>query len=314
MSHPLQTLIAELPFVILDGGLATELEKLGCDLDHHLWSAKILRDRPELIARVHRAYLAAGADVIITASYQATVPGFLAEGMREPEALALLRRAVRLALDVREASGAARAHRPLVAASVGPYGAFLADGSEYRGACGLDEHALAAFHRPRIAALLEAGADLLACETIPSPVEARALVRVLGEFPDARAWITFSARDGRAISDGTPFADCVAMLAGAPQILATGINCTAPQYVTPLLRAARAVTSLPLVAYPNAGEQYDPVSGGWCGSPACGPEDFARLATEWLAAGAKLVGGCCRTGPGEIAALCSLRDRLSRRG
>jgi homocysteine S-methyltransferase len=292
--------------LILDGGLATELERAGFDLSHALWSAGLLREAPEAIAAVHRAYLEAGADCITSASYQATLPGFERVGATKAEAEALLRRSVDLALEAREAfwseaRSQARGPRPLVAASVGPYGAFLADGSEYTGAYDLDEAGLAAFHRERLRLLATAGADLLACETIPSAVEARALVRLLEDLPGASAWVSFSCRDGERLSDGTPFADAVEWVARSPQVVAVGVNCTAPRHIEPLLRAAAAVTPKPLIAYPNSGESYDAIAKAWRG--LSDPADWGQRGLAWRAAGARVLGGCCRTGPDHVRSL-----------
>jgi len=290
--------------LLLDGGLATELERAGFDLDHPLWSAWLLSERPEAIAAVHRAYLVAGADCITTASYQATIPGFRRSGATDAEARGLLIRSVELALRVRDefrsgASETRRAH-PLVAASIGPYGAFLADGSEYTGAYAIGHDGLVDFHRGRMRLLLEAGPDLLACETIPSVVEARALAVLLAELPDARAWVSFSCRDGARLCDGTPFVDAVRAVAVLPQVVAVGVNCTAPVFVEALLRAAAAVTDKPLVAYPNSGETYDAAAKVWRGTSD--PLDWGERARAWRAAGARLVGGCCRTGPDHVRA------------
>jgi homocysteine S-methyltransferase len=215
---------------------------------------------------------------------------------------------VELALKARDAfcSAADRKHRagrprPLVAASIGPYGAFLADGSEYTGAYDLDLDGLVAFHRPRMRLLLDAGPDLLACETIPSAIEARALARLLAERAEARAWVSFSCRDGSRLCDGTPFADAVRSVAALPQVLAVGVNCTAPSHVEDLLRAAAAVTAKPLVAYPNSGETYDAAAKVWLG--LSDPFDWGDRARAWRAAGARLVGGCCRTGPDHVRAI-----------
>jgi homocysteine S-methyltransferase len=300
--------------LVLDGGLATELERAGFDLDHPLWSARLLSERPEAIAAVHRAYLEAGADCITTASYQATIPGFRRAGATDAEARGLLARSVELALEARDAfwSGASGEpasvrSRPLVAASIGPYGAFLADGSEYTGAYDLGLEGLVDFHRERMRLLLEAGPDLLACETIPSAVEARALALLLAGLPDARAWVSFSCRDGSRLCDGTPFADAVRSVAALPQVVAVGLNCTAPRFAPDLLRAAAAATGKPLVAYPNSGETYDAAVKAWRGTSDA--QDWGRRARAWRAAGARLVGGCCRTGPEHVravrAAVCS---------
>jgi homocysteine S-methyltransferase len=294
--------------VVLDGGLATELEKAGFDLDHPLWSARLLRDAPEAITAVHASYLDAGADCITTASYQATVAGLVRDGLTEVEARGLLRRSVDLAREARAAFWTDRRpraghKRPLVAASVGPYGAYLANGAEYTGDYDLDEAGLVAFHRERFRLLVESGADLLACETIPSAAEGRALATLLAEEPSARAWMSFSCRDGRRLSDGTPFAEIVRTLAPLPQVLAIGVNCTAPEHTEDLLRTAAGLTAKPLVAYPNSGERYDPATRSWLGASAT--RDWSQLARTWHQAGARLIGGCCRTGPRHVEAIRS---------
>jgi homocysteine S-methyltransferase len=304
MRDPFAPFVADAGVVILDGGLATELEALGLDLDHPLWSARILRDRPEAIAAVHRSYLEAGADVITTASYQATFEGFAREGLGRDAAENLIRRSVTLATEARDAFWAAPDNRvgrqrPLVAASIGPYGAYLANGAEYTGAYDLDEAGLVAFHRERFRALAGSGADLLACETIPSLAEARALVKLLGET-EAVAWLSFSCRDDAQLSDGTSFAASVRELGPHPQVVALGVNCTAPSHVTELLRAADRAER-PLLAYPNSGERYEAATRRWLGTASA--EDWGRYARAWHAAGARLIGGCCRTGPGHIREL-----------
>ncbi|WP_028536028.1 homocysteine S-methyltransferase [Paludibacterium yongneupense] len=295
--------------VVLDGALATELESRGCDLNDPLWSARVLIEAPELIRQVHEDYFAAGADVATTASYQASFEGFARRGLSHDEARALMRRAIELACEARDRCWADPAlrvgrARPLVAASVGPYGAMLADGSEYRGHYGLSEEQLMDFHRPRLAALLAAGPDLLACETLPCLEEARALARLLTEFPSARAWISFSCRDGEHLCQGERLADAVAALDGFDQVIAVGVNCTAPEYIAPLLASARTATRKPLLAYPNSGESYDAEHKCWHGHGHSAA--FADMAREWRRAGASLIGGCCRTSPEHIRALASL--------
>lgn len=311
--NPLASLLARYPVLVLDGALATELERRGCDLRDPLWSAKVLIEAPELIRQVHWDYFAAGADCAITASYQASVEGFMRRGSSYAEALELIRRSVHLALEVRDAFWREPANRigrprPLVAASVGPYGAFLADGSEYRGDYGLSEVELMDFHRPRMAALLEAGADLLACETIPSFSEARALARLLAEFPNASAWFSFSARDEAHLWHGEPLAECVAWLDSQPQVVAVGVNCTAPRYLLTLIEAARAATGKPIVVYPNSGEAYDPERRIWCGVSDAAA--FASEARRWHASGARLIGGCCRTTPDYIRSIAAWAHTL----
>jgi homocysteine S-methyltransferase len=302
----LQEFLAQQPVMVLDGALATELEARGCDLNDPLWSARVLIESPALIQQVHADYFAAGADVATTASYQATFEGFARRGLGREQAEALMRRSVELARAARDAFWTDPAHRqgrvrPLVAASVGPYGAMLADGSEYRGHYAIDEAALMDFHRPRMAALLAAEPDLLACETVPCLAEARALARLLAEFPAARAWISFSCRDEKHNCQGEALADCLAELDRFEQVLAVGLNCTAPALVPALLRDAAKATSKPLLVYPNSGEQYDAQGKCWHGPRDA--EQFATAAREWHRAGARMIGGCCRTGPADIAAV-----------
>ncbi len=313
--NPLTLLLAQYPVLVLDGALATELERRGRDLRDPLWSAKVLIEAPDLIRQVHRDYFEAGADCATTASYQASVDGFMRRGLSHAEALELLRRSVRLAMEARDRFWQDPANRigrprPLVAASVGPYGAFLADGSEYRGDYGLSETELMDFHRPRMAALLEAGADLLACETIPCLIEARALARLLAEFPNASAWISFSARDEAHLWHGERLTECAAWLDNQPQVAAIGVNCTAPRYLPALIESARTVTDKPVVVYPNSGESYDPVRRGWSG--VSDAKAFATEARRWYANGARLIGGCCRTTPDHIRAIAAWARSLPR--
>ncbi len=306
MVNPLTPFLDEQGVVVLDGGLATELEARGCALDSALWSARVLIDDPELIRQVHLDYLRAGADCITAASYQASLAGFERLGMTRAEAGALLSSSVRLACEARDAFWRVPEHRegrlrPLVAASVGPYGAFLADGSEYSGRYDTDLDGLLAFHRERWHLLADAGADLLACETIPSGAETRALAVLLAERPDVWAWIAFCCRDGRRLGDGTPLADAVDRVAGRPQVAAVGINCTAPRFVADLVAEVRSRTTKPIVVYPNSGEGYDADAKRWVGDSVAAR--FGAQSVTWHRAGAALVGGCCRTGPGETRAI-----------
>ena len=226
----------------------------------------------------------------------------MARGMPADEARRLIRLSVQLAAEARDAFWSAGPHakrlRPLVAASVGPYGAYLADGSEYTGAYDLDEEGLVAFHRERWVLLSGSGADLLACETIPSFAEARALATLLADTPGAWGWFSFSCRNGADISDGTPLADCAAYLAGRPGVAAIGINCTPPRFIPDLIRAVTAVTELPVIVYPNSGERYDAAGKRWLGESV--PAEFGTFSREWRKLGAALIGGCCRTTPDHI--------------
>lgn len=303
MENRVQSFLDQSEVMILDGGLATELEARGFDLNDELWSARLLLEMPEAIRQVHIDYLKAGADCLISASYQATIPGFTKRGLSESEADALLRRSVALALEARDLFWADPINRhgrlrPLVAASIGPYGAYLADGSEYNGRYDLDEAALVDFHRPRWHILADSGADLLACETIPSYVEVRALAHLLSETAAVYAWFSFSCRDGRHIHDGTPLVDCVALLRDVERVAAVGVNCTPPQYIPSLIAEIGRETDKPIVVYPNSGEQYDAGNNRWSGTAVA--TDFAAASLTWRAAGASLIGGCCRTGPQHI--------------
>ena len=304
----LPALLASYPFVLLDGGLATELERAGHDLSDKLWSARLLRDEPEAIRRVHRDYLEAGADCIVSASYQASVAGFVESGRSRRQAEQLIGLSLTLAQEARDAFAATDGGRRLVAASIGPYGAYLADGSEYRGDYGVESATLRAFHQPRWEILAQPG-TLLACETIPSRQEAELLLELLAESPGVSAWLSFSCRDGAQLADGTPIEQCARLCAASSKVVAVGVNCTAPRFLPELLRRMHtAAPGLPLVAYPNSGETYDVESKCWHGT--ADPASFASAARQWVDEGARVVGGCCRTGPGHIRALAALRDEL----
>ncbi|WET39794.1 homocysteine S-methyltransferase [Citrobacter enshiensis] len=302
--NPLNAILEKQDFLLLDGALATELEARGCTLADRLWSAKVLVENPEVIREVHLDYYRAGAQCAITASYQATPAGLAARGLDEAQSKALIGKSVELARKAREAYLAEnpQAGTLLVAGSVGPYGAFLANGSEYRGDYLRSREEFQAFHRPRVEALLDAGADLLACETMPNFVEIKALAELLKAWPRARAWFSFTLRDSEHLSDGTPLREVVAFLSHFPQVVAIGVNCIALENTTAALQHFQGLTALPLVVYPNSGEHYDAVSKSWHQHGESG----ARLADylpQWLAAGARLIGGCCRTTPEDIAAL-----------
>lgn len=318
-TNPVARCLEEQKFVVIDGALATELEQRGADLRDPLWSAKILLEAPAEIERVHFDYFAAGADVAITASYQASFPGFARRGIDTSEATALMQRSVQLAHNARclfwdalPAAEKAGRMRPLVAASIGPYGAWLADGSEYRGDYGVTRAELLDFHRPRLHVLAETvrrgEADLLACETIPCWDEADVLLQLLAEVPDVPAWLSFSCCDEKHICHGELFADCVAATAAVEQVVAVGINCTPPQFVRALLQSANSVAHKPLLVYPNSGEIWQSDTGTWRPAPAeCG---FGQRADAWYGAGARLIGGCCRTGPAEVR---QVRQSLQRK-
>jgi homocysteine S-methyltransferase len=294
MAHP------ENAAMILDGGLATELEARGCDISGSLWSARVLRTAPEAIEQLHYDYYAAGADCAITASYQASYEGFAALGLDADETTRLLRLSVELA---RNARSRYRRDHPedrrelFVAASVGPYGAILHDGSEYRGDYGLTLEQLVAFHARRFGVLASAGADFLACETIPVLEEARAYVELLARHPGTRAWFSFTSPDGLHTSHGEPLVECARLVDPVPGVFAVGVNCVKPEIVGDAIRALAAGTAKPIVVYPNSGERWVAGEESWHGAARHG---IAALAREWFEAGARHIGGCCRVGPDQI--------------
>ncbi|MFI9201811.1 homocysteine S-methyltransferase [Streptomyces sp. NPDC053048] len=292
---PLATALARGPLV-LDGGLSNQLAAQGCDLSDELWSARLLADAPEQIEAAHAAYVRAGAQVLITSSYQATFEGFARRGLGREEAAALLRRSVELAR-----RAAARGEREVwVAASVGPYGAMLADGSEYRGRYGLSVTELERFHRPRVEELAAAGPDVLALETVPDADEARALLRAVRGC-GLPVWLSFSAT-GEHTRAGRPLTEAFALAEGNDQVIAVGVNCCEPADADRAVELAARVTGKPVVVYPNSGEGWDARERDWRGRPTFDP---SRVGV-WQAAGARLIGGCCRVGPDRIAELAGL--------
>jgi homocysteine S-methyltransferase len=295
--------------IILDGGLATQLEAMGFDISGALWSAALLESKPSAIIDAHRAYLDAGANCIISASYQASRAGFVSRGHSTEEADRLIVSSVELALTAREEFLADNpdAPEPLVAASVGPYGATLQDGSEYTGVYAVPVQELGDFHAERLALLDGSGADVLAVETIPNFTEARVLCDLLEETRTP-AWISFACRDDKHLSDGSSLWAAAGLFADHSRVLAVGINCTPPEFITPLIAEVKsAAPDKAIVVYPNSGEIYHSENNSWSGS-AC-DMDKAFNVTEWYEAGAKLIGGCCRTGPQNIAAI---RARVTR--
>jgi S-methylmethionine-dependent homocysteine/selenocysteine methylase len=284
----------------VDGGLATELEARGYDLTGTLWSARVLQEDPGAVRDVHAAYFRAGAVVGISASYQASRSGFERNGLTAGQADAALARSVALVREAREVVRAEGVTTPLlVAASVGPYGATLHDGSEYRGRYRLTHRQLVDFHRERLEVLAAAGPDLLAVETIPDVAEAEALVEVLADHPDLPAWLSYSCADGATTCAGQPYAEAVAVAVSAPTVRAVGVNCTAPEHVATLLAAGTgARAGRPYVVYPNAGRIWDGAASEWNGD---GTDRLPATAVrDWVGLGAALVGGCCGLGPAAV--------------
>lgn len=296
--------------ILLDGGLSNELERQGCSLEHKLWSAHLLDSNPGAIVLAHLSYLESGAECIITSSYQASIPGFMALGHDEPAASAFILKTVQLAEEARTRflSQNPHASRPLIAASIGPYGAYLADGSEYRGDYALSDQELTDFHEPRIHLLAHSTADILACETIPSFREAMVLAQIL-QNTNKPAWVSFSCKDGRSISDGTPIAKCAALFSRHPTVFAIGVNCTSPEYISELIRSLRTQSGdKKIVVYPNTGAVYHAESKTWSGlsdSSSC-----ELMAKEWMDLGADIIGGCCGIGPEQIKSMNNLLAQM----
>ena len=296
--------------IILDGALGTELESLGYDVSGKLWSAQYLLDQPQIIQNVHESYVRAGSDIITTSSYQASIPAFIEAGLTPEKAYDLLKETVFLVQNAIENvwTGLSPEEQklrpyPLVAGSVGPYAAYLADGSEYTGDYQLSEEEFQEFHRPRIQALLEAGCDLLAIETIPNGAEAAAILRLLAEeFPQAEAYLSFVAQSENAISDGTKIEELGNLAQESPQVLAIGFNCTAPHLIAPLLDGLGQVCDKPLLTYPNSGETYNGLTKTWHDNPEQ-ERSLLENSKLWQNQGVRLFGGCCRTRPEDIVQL-----------
>ncbi|KXT76684.1 homocysteine S-methyltransferase [Streptococcus sp. DD12] len=296
--------------LILHGALGTELEARGYDVSGSLWSAQYISKQPDVIRQIHEDYILAGADVVTTSSYQASLQGLLDAGQSEEEAQATIRKSVQLAKEaidrvwqyLPESQKTSRI-LPLISGDVGPYAAYLADGSEYTGAYDLSATDFKDFHRPRITWLLEEGVDLLALETMPNLAEIKALSDLLEqEFPESRAYLSVTTQDGFHLSDGHELAEVAQLVEDSQQILALGINCSQPDHLSNGLEQLAQSSSKPLVAYPNSGESYDGATQSWQ-KGHLSSVTLAQQVTDWQANGAQIVGGCCRTRPADIAAL-----------
>ncbi|MFF7527837.1 homocysteine S-methyltransferase [Streptomyces bobili] len=284
--------------VVLDGGMSNQLESAGHDLSDELWSARLLAERPEAITEAHLAYFEAGANVAITSSYQATFEGFAKRGIDRQEAARLLALSVELAQEAARQARDKGVRQPLwVAASVGPYGAMLADGSEYRGRYGLTVDELERFHRPRLEVLAAAGPDVLALETVPDAEEAEALLRAIRGL-GVPAWLSYSIAGDRTRA-GQPLEEAFAPAAEADEVIAVGVNCCAPEDVEGAVATAARVTGKPVVVYPNSGEAWDAEARAWNGRSTFAPEQVLA----WRDSGARLIGGCCRVGPDAVASI-----------
>ncbi|XP_069493160.1 homocysteine S-methyltransferase-like isoform X2 [Ambystoma mexicanum] len=293
---------------ILDGGLSSELGVSGFLIeDDPLWSARVLQTNPSAIKDVHLNFLRSGADVITTATYQASLEGFRKHlGLGVEDAAELLKSGVKIAKDAVDTflSEVSDKKSLLVAGSVGPYGAFLHDCSEYTGnyvdAMSVEE--FMAWHRPQLQCLASAGVDLFALETIPSQKEAEALVALLREFPNTKAWVSYSCKDELHTSHGEKFEDAVNVATKSSQLVAVGVNCSPPNLISHLLKSANRTTHLaiPWIAYPNRGGVWD-LHAGWSGAAI--QKTVAEYAPDWVALGAKWIGGCCQITASDIADL-----------
>ncbi len=283
--------------ILLDGGLATTLEGRGHDLSGDLWSAELLVEKPDEIMAVHRAFIDAGSEIITTASYQVSFRGFAAAGFSHEETTQVLRSSVLLAREAAVADGV------LVAASVGPYGAALANGAEFRGRYGITPDAIRSFHRERLKVLVDSGADLVAFETMPDLDEVEVLIELMAtDHPNMPYWVSFSCQDEANTNAGQSFADAVDAVAGNDACIAVGINCSSPRLVTALLKsAATARGEKPFIVYPNAGKTWDGTNRRWLDR---GTDRFSTSTVrEWVTNGARLIGGCCGIDPSGVAAL-----------
>ena len=280
--------------LLIDGGLSNVLENQGHNLNDKLWSAKLLDSNPEALIAAHTAYIVAGANCITTSSYQACIPGFIEAGFNKIEAKKLLFRSVQLAEIAIENAGVTGV---IIAASIGPYGAYLADGSEYRGDYDISDEALHSFHKSKISLLNRSKADVLACETIPSFREAQVLSELIRDAKKP-AWVSFSCKDDNHISDGTKIEECAEMLANNPNVFSIGVNCTHPKYISGLIKSLAASSDKKIIVYPNSGEVYNAESKTWLGTSD--PELFNKMVGEWIELGAEIIGGCCRVGPDHI--------------
>ncbi|WP_296360125.1 homocysteine S-methyltransferase [uncultured Acidaminococcus sp.] len=313
MRQTLEKILEKNQICVIDGSMGTALERLGANLNNSLWTARVLLEQPELVKKVHLDYFRAGADAGITCSYQATIPGLMANGLAEKEAEELIVRSVKVFQEARdewwekEGKAAGRVY-PMCLAGIGPYGAYLADGSEYKGHYEISEETLREFHERRAELLWQAGADVLLFETQPSLTEAK-IEAGIAERIGADYWISFSCKDGLHINEGDLIRDCAkAFREGASHLRAIGVNCTKPEYLESLIKELRKETELPIAVYPNSGETYDPVTKTWNGKgDGHSFKDYARM---YMEAGARAVGGCCTTVSEHIVAVAEARAKF----
>ena len=308
-TDPLEQFFSQQEVIILDGGLASELELHGFDLNHPLWSARVLLENPMAIKKVHQSYLEAGSDCLISSSYQISFEGCQKLGMSERETMHLLEKSIQITIEavesfMDEVSSDASRIRPLVAASVGPYGAYLADGSEYKGNYSISNQELYDFHVKRWNILANTPCDMMICETIPSFRELGVILELSGETRQKPVIISFSCQDEKLINDGTPIRECVKDIQNCSEIIAVGINCTSPKYISGLIKEIREVDEkIEIAVYPNSGELYDGSTRSWMEEDST--YRLSAISDEWFKLGARIIGGCCRVGPCEIGSVRS---------
>jgi len=315
--------MSDLPdrIMTIDGGFSTQLAfHVGSNIDGDpLWSARYNAVEPTAVIQTHLDFLENGAEIILTNTYQASVEGYTTHlKLDREQSIELIKSTVKLAHIARDKFLQTKGNqqdKPLIFASIGPYGAHLHDGSEYTGsyASRVSSAVIRKWHKVRIDACVEAGVDGLAIETIPCQMEAEAVVDLIhDEYPDLKFWVSFQCKDGQRIADGGDFSSAVEMIWSRVEarqkknLIAIGVNCINPNYVAELFKSLKR--KIPLVVYPNSGEIYS-VEEGWKGEKDCLPlEEYVH---EWASLGAKFIGGCCRTNASMIQKLRQKVDQLN---
>ena len=317
MCASLEEILQKEKIMIIDGSMSTALEALGADLNNSLWTASVLRNQPQLVRQVHYDYFKAGADCGITCSYQATIPGLVEAGCSEEEAEELIIRSVTLLKEARdqwwneEGRKSGRPY-PLCLASVGPYGAYLADGSEYTGNYSMDHDRLWNFHYRRMELLQQAGADILLIETQPALTEAL-VASEIAESLNADYWVSFTCLNGTHTCANDSVRECAQILSeDHPHLKMIGVNCTKPEYIVSLIGELKKGTDVPIGVYPNSGEIYDPVSKIWTSAET--GMDFGSYAFSYMTAGADAAGGCCTTTCAHIRQTVDAREKYLQAG
>lgn len=288
--------------LLIDGAMSTALEQLGADTNNSLWTASVLANQPALVKKVHQEYFKAGARLAITDTYQANVPAFIRNGYSKQETHSLIQRAVALAKEARDEYQQETGIYNYVAGALGPYGAYLANGSEYTGDYHLSTIEYQQFHRPRLTDILTVGVDVIAIETQPRLDEVLAELDLVKELaPDTLCYVSFSLKDSTRLPDGTPLAVAARTVAKYPNVFAVGVNCIPLEEVTATIETIHQATDKPVIAYPNSSATYDPTTKTW--SYPHGRRSLVDYLPQWLAAGLTIIGGCCTTTPQDIAAL-----------